>query len=69
MAAGWMGVVSTIRRSARPVLAGWGAAAGWVWMKKKKLHLQDENVTTDPHQQHFLNNCNFFRSAVQLLPV
>lgn len=28
--AGWLGVASTISRSARPVLEGWGAA-GWGW--------------------------------------
>lgn len=34
VAAGWLGVVSTISRSARPVLEGWGAA-GWGWNLQK----------------------------------
>lgn len=48
VAAGWVGVVSTIIRSARPVLGGWGAAAGWVWITKNKDDKSQINANTAP---------------------
>ena len=54
--AGWLGVVSTIRRSARPVLEGWGAA-GWGWNKDRSGHCP------------YITNTNEVLSHMLLLPV
>lgn len=40
VAAGWLGVVSTISRSARALLEGCGAA-GWGWNKEHSQKDQD----------------------------